>query len=335
MRNGIIILIAIQLFGCTQKPECEGESNGLPAEALVIALEQDDLDVFNIEGYRDSLLIDADNIPKRIYESGCIFWKSSYYKGQDKKAHLIIIPQFENEQNEFTKALSTLSPSSKTDKFSIYKDVWAKPQMIVQFKYKEDLKSWWIENSKEVLDSLVNYETRLGLRGFYKPTEITTAYSNLIESKVGARFQIPSQFEAHQTDSSLAWFTQSTNTFYQHVLVSSLTKSDMPKSLSIAESQRELFINSHIKNDEGSKIIVSNSQYFKKSLDTVQIEGKSVLRFSGWYAEEGTFRRGIFYRYYFLKGDKVTVLDAFAFAPNLPKSRFARLFQTIANTYRD
>jgi len=228
-----------------------------------------------------------------------------------------------------------LSPSSKTDKFSIYKDVWAKPQMIVQFKYKEDLKSWWIENSKEVLDSLVNYETRLGLRGFYKPTEITTAYSNLIESKVGARFQIPSQFEAHQTDSSLAWFTQSTNTFYQHVLVSSLTKSDMPKSLSIAESQRELFINSHIKNDEGSKIIVSNSQYFKKSLDTVQIEGKSVLRFSGWYAEEGTFRRGIFYRYYFLKGDKVTVLDAFAFAPNLPKSRFARLFQTIANTYRD
>jgi len=38
---------------------------------------------------------------------GAFFWKSSYYKGQDKKAHLIIIPQFENEQNEFTKALST------------------------------------------------------------------------------------------------------------------------------------------------------------------------------------------------------------------------------------
>jgi hypothetical protein len=320
------------LNACNTKPESNAISVGLPAEVLLCGVDETLAEVINRRGYRDSLLINAEAIPAIEYESGANYWITENYSSNDKYAHAIIVPIKKGESNDFVKALKNTSPEKKEKGFSIYANVWAKPQVVILFEY-QDLEKDWNTHSQEIINTIADYEISMGPRGFYAPTEQTTLYGDELEKKFGMRLQIPAVFQIQATDSLTSWFVQDTRTFYQHILVS--TASKLPANINEAVAERDKFIETKIKNEEGSRIIVSRSPRFKQYWKEVDISGKKCMQLSGWYAEEGTFRRGLFYRYYFPKGNEYVVLDEFAFAPDLPKSRFARLYNIIAHTYSD
>jgi hypothetical protein len=329
---GFSISVVFVLQACSTKPQINNESVGLPAEVLICGISDTDAEVINRKGHRDSLLINAEDIGKMEYESGANYWTTENYDGNDKLAHAIIVPIKKGETNEFVKALKDAGGSKREEGFEVYSNVWAKPQVVILFEYN-DLEKDWNKFSESILKTLATEEISMGPRDFFAPGAQSTIYGDELEKKFGIRLQIPAVFEGQQSDSITSWFVQDTRSFYQHILVSKVAT--LPENLQEAVAQRDMFIAVKIKNEEGSSIIVSRSPRFVKNWREVNLDGKKCMQLRGWYAEEGTFRRGIFYRYYIPKGQEYVVIDEFVFAPDMPKSRFARLFEIIAHTYSD
>ena len=341
-----ILLTVLLIASCSRREKKELPlSEGSPAEVLVVSHEsvKDQTEASFTQGYRlfDSTLLIAEKAESGKYETSLSFWFARHqsHEGSEKNAPLILV--FEpkgKEAGAFSDDLNKEKPESETigQGFSIqtFSHLWAKKQTVVRLKTDGETvpPSVWPEIEKLFRKA----ELKQGLTGNLAPTGYCDSIASLIQGQYGFRFDFPPQFRLEFSNREVVWLWQETNRFYRHVFVNIFSDSARIETLQDAVSNRNLFTDRYLKNDEGTRVKVSESALFPLTWQKQVSVGKlkaDVLR--GWYAEEGTYRRGPFVRYFVRDSEnrRIIAMDGFLHAPDMPRLTFYRTFDLMAATF--
>lgn len=341
-----LLLTVLLIASCSRRAKKElPTSEGSPAEVLVVtheSLTENAESIFR-QGfqYYDSILLIAEKAEQGKYEPSLSFWFARHqaHEGSEKNAPLILV--FEPKSKEagaFSDDLDEEKPSSenKGQGFSIqtFSNVWAKKQTVVRLKTDGETvpSSAWPEIEKIFRSA----ELKQGLTGNLAPTGYCDSIASLIQGQYGFRFDFPPQFRLEFSNREVVWLWQETNRFYRHVFMNIFSDSARIETLQDAVSNRNMFTDRYLKNDEGTRVKVSESALFPLTWQKQVSVGKmkaDVLR--GWYAEEGTYRRGPFVRYFFrdTENRRIIAMDGFLHAPDMPRLTFYRTFDLMAATF--
>lgn len=336
-----LFLLIISACNNPKAPTGSAPSEGLPGEVLVVS-STDQLDEVK-EAFvkyftlKDSNLLIAENAEKQEFEPMFGFWHvgEKAIEGSEKLSSMMVVW---GEAGNFGSVLDGLKATEKHKtsngvQILVFKNVWAKPQTVVQIVTgKMDISDVFKgEFSAELAQILSKNEVEQGFPGNLASNAYTDSISKLLMQNYGFAFQFPPQFRLSYSNNEVIWLKQETGKFYRHIFVNLFSDSVHIDSISQAISNRNHFTGKYISNEEGTFTLVSRSDLFPKSFKT-QANGIQVLR--GWYQEEGTFRRGPFVRYIFhdVSGKRYIAVDGFVFAPDSKRLPFYRLFDLIANT---
>ncbi len=216
--------------------------------------------------------------------------------------------------------------------FKIYKNVWGKGQMVIHiqlndeslssienFKNKSNLTSRKINNiGKSIQKLVVDCHNLLGLEGsigYCEKGDTEFAYTDsvmtLLKKNYGFTFFVPNSFRIMQADSNFVWLTKiKREGGYEAIMINIHPQAIELSQLSNAVNDRNNFTTKYLHNDEGTKIVVSESGAYNPFFAPSPKQANKLMY--GWYTELGTFRRGPFGRYYYTNGTQQIAVDWFA-----------------------
>jgi len=219
--------------------------------------------------------------------------------------------------------------------YMIYKNVWGKGQMVIHLQLTDEAQSS-IENFKDK-NNLVSLKNRnigksvqqlvlechneLGLDGSIGYCEkgetefkYTDSVMNLLRKNYGFSFFVPNSFRIMQADSNFVWLTKIKREGGYEAIMINMHQKDLDFSkISDVVNDRNDFTTKYLHNDEGTKIVVSESGAYNPFFAPNSTNTKQINKILyGWYTELGTFRRGPFGRYYYSSGTKKIAIDWFA-----------------------
>ena len=219
--------------------------------------------------------------------------------------------------------------------YKIYENVWGKGQQVALIELnsdveqaienhnsKDNLTSLKLKNvSKAIQDLVKSCHNQLGLKGSIGYSEkgdeefkYTDSITKLLKKNYGFSFFVPNSFRIVQADSTFIWLTRiKSEGGYEAIMININQQPVDVTSIKSLVENRNNFTTKYLHNDEGTKIVVSESgaynPFFGKS-GTVNKHPYTLL--NGWYTELGTFRRGPFGRYIFQNGQSQVAFDWFA-----------------------
>ena len=225
--------------------------------------------------------------------------------------------------------------NTKIGVYSIYKDIWAISQCVVKVELNENLLatikgstnsdplrgSNLIQISSGIQQIVQECHQLLQLKGsigYYDANSPELKYSDsvmkLLSSNYGFNFFVPNSFRIVQADSTFVWLLNIKSAGgYEAIMVNiNQTPIDVSNLRSLIEN-RNLFTSKYLHNDEGTKIVVSESGAYNPFLGKPGLANKQLYNvLYGWFTELGTYRRGPFGRYIFNNGKKQVAIDWFA-----------------------
>ncbi len=225
--------------------------------------------------------------------------------------------------------------NAKIGSYSIYKDIWAIGQCVVKVELNENL--------LETIKGSMNSDEKRGLNliqissgiqqivqechqllqlkgsvGYYESNSPELKYSDsvmkLLSSNYGFNFFVPNSYRIVQADSTFVWLLNiKSSGGYEAIMVNiNQTPVDVSNLRSLIEN-RNLFTSKYLHNDEGTKIVVSESGAYNPFLGKPGLANTQPYNvLYGWFTELGTYRRGPFGRYIFNNGKKQVAIDWFA-----------------------
>ena len=225
--------------------------------------------------------------------------------------------------------------NTKIGAYSIYKDIWAIGQCVVKIELNENLLatikgttnsdpmrgSNLIQISSGIQQIVLDCHQLLQLKGsigYYDANSPELKYSDsvmkLLSSNYGFNFFVPNTFRIVQADSTFVWLLNIKSAGgYEAIMVNiNQTPVDVSNLRSLIEN-RNLFTSKYLHNDEGTKIVVSESGAYNPFLGKPGLANNQPYNvLNGWFTELGTYRRGPFGRYIFNNGKKQVAIDWFA-----------------------
>ncbi len=165
---------------------------------------------------------------------------------------------------------------------------------------------------------------------------VSNDYSKQIQSSIKNQFgisvEIPSNFKVFKSDSTFLWISAlKPNGGYLSFCIESIPQNKLPQNLKEAIEERDASSKLHFFNDEGTTMAVSDLGSYKSHI--ISADPAKNLRFGmkGWFTELGTTRRGPFERTYYVKNDRVIVIDWFSQGGN-SFAADARLLRKMSNS---
>lgn len=191
--------------------------------------------------------------------------------------------------------------------FNIYKNPFGLGQMIIEIPDFDESTL----DSKEMmmkLNSIIQYCNQ----AIEVPSnDYSKQLQKSVENQFGVRMEIPSNFKVFKNDSNFIWISSlKPNGGYISFSIEIIPQEKLPKTLAEAVMERNSSSKIHYYNDEGTTMAVSDLGNYKSKL--ISTSKECVLGFRGWFTELGTTRRGPFERRYFVKNNRVIVLEWFA-----------------------
>ena len=346
MKLNLAILVALitGISACVQKEPAELlPTEGSPAEVFVVCHEDNQETVKTLFETKFNLfspiLLIAEKAEKQAFEPSLQFWfgRPQSIEGIEKQSPMILVMELEDKTAgkyssdlKNSDAIKTLN--GRGFQLYIYKNVWAKNQTVIRCQTKsltEDFKSLAEILEKEFLEN----ELQQGLPGNLMPNAYCDSISKIIQGKYGFSFKFPPQFRLEFSNPEVVWLWQETPRFYRHVFINIFSDSVLIDNPEKAKANRNYFTGKYVKNNEGTRVTVSESKLFPLTWENNVKTGKhSVGILRGWYTEEGTFRRGPFVRYFFhdKANKRMIAFDGFMHAPEMPKLPFYRTFDLMA-----
>lgn len=340
-----LVIISMTLIQCKRQSPAVNlpESSGSPGEVFLVAHE-DILDQVQ-NGFKTDykqpspVLIIAENAEKQQFENSLLFYGGRHqsYEGSDKYAPLILVAEAGKKAGNYSEDLSELKPieSIKGSDFSldVYRNVWAKPQTVLRLSKSSTGLSAELASTIEKV--IYQHELKQGLPGNLAPTSYCDSVSGQIRGNYGFSFKFPPQFRLEFNNREVVWMWQETQQFYRHLFCNIFSDSQLIDSKEKAIANRNLFTSRYLKNDEGTKVKISESQFFPLIWEeNVSMGNHKISILRGWYTEEGTYRRGPFVRYFFhdQANKRYVVLDGFLHAPRQHRLPYYRTFDLIAGS---
>lgn len=335
-------LIALFAFtgihACKQKPSAvETQSEGIPGEIMVVGSEEELSQLENTFQthfqLKDSNLLIAEKAEARKFENLYDFYfvRDKAYKGTEKNASTILVwnnaGDFSSDLDD-AEAVKVINEGDFTIK--CYKNIWAQPQTVLWVKFKGE--SLGAEASALLAKTAMAYIRNTdALPGNLLPNAYCDSVMHKIKGTYGFEFALTPQFRLEFTNYEVVWFRQETSRFYRDIFINIFSDSNAIDSREKAIENRNLFSLKYLKNEENTRVMVSQSALFPLQYS---MEGNvGVLR--GWYQEEGTFRRGPFIRYFYHDAahKRYVAFDGFVHAPDMPRQQFYRTFEIMARSF--
>jgi len=251
----------------------------------------------------DSHLIIDDFSGDVKYEN---FWNFTIIENEEFiKNHRIVLT---NESLDYPNKYDT-SFAINDKNIYVYKNAFGLGQAVIDiddFSLEEMNTPLW---SKE-LYKVINYcNNSIDL--------ITNDYSKQIQSAIKNQFgisvEIPSNFKVFKSDSSFLWISAlKPNGGYLSFCIETIPQNKLPKNLNEAIEERNSSSKLHFFNDEGTTMAVSDLGNYKARILPADPIKYQRFGFQGWFTELGTTRRGPFERKYFVKNDRVIIVDWFS-----------------------
>ena len=341
----VVTLSLLLLFGCNSKKN--DSLDRIQANVADVAVVSNENIVNGLtEIFSNSL--DTANLDKHLPHTNGVWGYESFFnyillnKEEEVYAKNHRIALIIGNENELEGDLSgdpiqdgTLKiQNDELGTFKIYKNVWGKGQLVIHvqlndealssienYKNKSTLTSLKINNiGKSIQKLVVDCHNLLGLQGSIGYCEkgdeeyaYTDSVMNLLKKNYGFTFFVPNSFRIMQADSNFVWLTKiKREGGYEAIMINIHPQAIELSKLSDAVNDRNEFTTKYLHNDEGTKIVVSESGAYNPFFGNYSSNKQVSKLIYGWYTELGTFRRGPFGRYYFNNGAQQIAVDWFA-----------------------
>lgn len=341
------LFLTFALFGCKSKQE---KLDTLEADVSAVAIIGDEvygeglIDVFTNK-------FDTSNICKHLpLESSTTGYESifNYIIIQNKDEHTMaksnrIVVLIEGISNDLESDISGEPiktgdlnfQKTKIGTYKVFKDVWAIGQCAIQIELNDNLLES-IKNSKNTdaitkanLIQIVSGIQKVvqechdilkleGSIGYFESNSQELKYTDsimkLLSSNYGFNFFVPNAFRIVQADSTFVWLLNIKSTGgYEAIMVNINQKPVDVSNLSSLIENRNQFTSKYLHNDEGTKIVVSESGAYNPFMGKPGLANNQPYNvLNGWFTELGTYRRGPFARYIYNNGQKQVAIDWFA-----------------------
>ncbi len=335
-------LFLLCALSCKRKSAEPGIAAGLPGEVLVLAHEADIKIVEEMISHNqvnDPILLIPEYKGQVSFEPAMAFYYARHqsYEGTEKLAPLVLLVETEDrEAGDYSDDLDAAKAVSEKANFTVYKDVWAKPQTVIRLRSKS-IESALKTELKNIVAILREAEEQQGFTGSMLPNMYSDSVASQIVANYHFRIDLPPMFRMAQANQELVWLAQETNAFYRHVFINIFSDSVPVTTMEQAIENRNLYTKKYLSNPEKTDVVVSKADNYPKTWEKTNLKGwddVQVLR--GWYTEEGTYRRGPFQRWYLhdKARQRYVVLDGFVHAPDQPKLSFYRAFDIMAHSLK-
>jgi hypothetical protein len=341
------LFLTFALFGCKSNQE---KLDTLEADVSSVAIIGDEtygeglIDVFTNKN-------DTNNVCRHLpLEKSVTGYESifNYIVINSKEEHAMaksnrIVVLFDEISNDLESDISNdpiktgelIFQKTKIGTYKVFKDVWAIGQCAIKIELNENLiesiknskntdaitKANLIQISSGIQQIVLDCHQLLQLKGsigYYNANSPELKYTDsimkLLGSNYGFNFFVPNAFRIVQADSTFVWLLNIKSAGgYEAIMVNiNQTPVDISNLRSLIEN-RNLFTSKYLHNDEGTKIVVSESGAYNPFIGKPGLANKQPYNvFYGWFTELGTYRRGPFGRYIFNNGKKQVAIDWFA-----------------------
>ncbi len=264
------------------------------------------------------------------------------FKGipQDEPIFDIIHVKKSSFKNLFTKYKNIVIiniDNNIVEGITIHENVWARPQVVVDVKCKNEA------NCITVLKSKINYIIDV----LYKKSMQNLSYSykkkndDLIKEKIkkchNIELSIPKGFVVHDNlkEEKFSWLSFEPQEISQGIIIYEfkLTNQNITKELLI--NKRDSVLKKYIASQRPNSYMKTTLPEII-NLDSIKIENNDTYIMRGLWSVENDFMGGPFINYTFLdkKNNRVLVIDGYVYAPSKNKRDYVKQLEAIINTIK-